>query len=308
MSIPIYVVGSSNTDMVVKAERLPSPGETVIGGSFLMNPGGKGANQAVAASRLGGRVTFVASVGNDIFGQQALQQFEREKINTDFIATNIDHPSGVALINVDARGENSIAVAPGANAHLSTAMVEEAFQSIDGPAILLLQLEIPLDTVEYAIEYSSDMKAKVVLNPAPAHQLSEHAFRNIFVITPNESEAELLTGICITDLESIQAAAATLHEKGVPNVVITLGSRGAYLSNDTTRQVIEAPSVAAIDTTAAGDCFSGALAVALSEDQPLDEAVAFACTAASISVTRMGAQSSLPYRKEVDELVSADKR
>lgn len=308
MSIPIYVVGSSNTDMVVKAERLPSPGETVIGGSFLMNPGGKGANQAVAASRLGGRVTFVASVGNDIFGQQALQQFEREKINTDFIATNIDHPSGVALINVDARGENSIAVAPGANAHLSTAMVEEAFQSIEGPAILLLQLEIPLDTVEYAIEYSSDMKAKVVLNPAPAHQLSEHAFRNIFVITPNESEAELLTGIRITDLESIQAAAATLHEKGVPNVVITLGSRGAYLSNDTTRQVIEAPSVAAIDTTAAGDCFSGALAVALSEDQPLDEAVAFACTAASISVTRMGAQSSLPYRKEVDGLVSADKR
>jgi ribokinase len=299
MSVPIYVVGSSNTDMVVKAEKLPAPGETVIGGSFLMNPGGKGANQAVAASRLGGSVTFVACVGNDIFGRQALQQFQRERIKTDFIVTNPNHPSGVALINVDARGENCIAVAPGANAHLSTAMVQRAFQSIDGPAILLLQLEIPLDTVEYAVEYGFKKNVKVILNPAPANRLSDAVFRNIFVITPNESEAELLTGIRVTNLESAHAAAGKLHEKGVPNVVITLGAKGAYLSNQATQQMIEAPPVTATDTTAAGDCFNGAFAVALSEEQPLDEAVAFACKAASISVTRMGAQSSLPYRKEI---------
>jgi ribokinase len=299
MSVPIYVVGSSNTDMVVKAEKLPSPGETVIGGSFLMNPGGKGANQAVAASRLGGRVTFVACVGNDIFGQQALEQFQKERINTDFIVISSDHPSGVALINVDEKGENCIAVAPGANGQLSTTMVEQALTLIDGPAILLLQLEIPLETVEYAIEYGHKKNVKVILNPAPANKLSDSVFRDIFIITPNESEAELLTGIRVTNLESAEIAAEKLHEKGVRNVVITLGAKGAYLSSETTRKVIEGPKVTAIDTTAAGDCFSGALAVALSEDQPLEQAVAFACKAASISVTRMGAQSSLPYRKEI---------
>ena len=299
MSVPIYVVGSSNTDMVVKAEKLPSPGETVIGGSFLMNPGGKGANQAVAASRLGGRVTFVACVGNDIFGQHALEQFQKEKINTDFIVISSDHPSGVALINVDEKGENCIAVAPGANGQLSTTMVEQALTLIDGPAILLLQLEIPLETVEYAIEYGHKKNVKVILNPAPANKLSDSVFRDIFIITPNESEAELLTGIRVTNLESAEIAAEKLHEKGVRNVVITLGAKGAYLSSETTRKVIEGPKVTAIDTTAAGDCFSGALAVALSEDQPLDQAVVFACKAASISVTRMGAQSSLPYRKEI---------
>jgi ribokinase len=299
MSVPIYVVGSSNTDMVVKAEKLPSPGETVIGGSFLMNPGGKGANQAVAASRLGGRVTFVACVGNDIFGQQALEQFQKERINTDFIVISSDHPSGVALINVDEKGENCIAVAPGANGQLSTTMVEQALTLIDGPAILLLQLEIPLETVEYAIEYGHKKNVKVILNPAPANKLSDSVFRDIFLITPNESEAELLTGIRVTNLESAEIAGEKLHEKGVRNVVITLGAKGAYLSSETTRKVIEGPKVTAIDTTAAGDCFSGALAVALSEDQPLEQAVAFACKAASISVTRMGAQSSLPYRKEI---------
>lgn len=302
MNVPIYVVGSSNTDMVVKVDKLPSPGETVIGGSFLMNPGGKGANQAVAASRLGGHVTFVASIGNDIFGRQAMQQFQREKIDTSFILTDKTHPSGVALINVDSKGENNIAVAPGANAQLSIIKVEQALLSVRDQAILLLQLEIPLDTVEYAIEQSYKKDLKVILNPAPANRLSDDVFKHIFVITPNESEAELLTGIRLTDLDSTREAAELLHQKGVENVVITLGAKGAYLSNKATKQLIPAPLVTAIDTTAAGDCFNGALAVALSENEPLNVAVAFACKAASISVTRMGAQSSLPYRKEVDEL------
>lgn len=302
MKVPIYVIGSSNTDMVVKAEKLPSPGETVIGGTFLMNPGGKGANQAVTASRLGGQVTFVASIGNDIFGRQALQQFQREKIDTTFILTDKNHPSGVALISVDAKGENSIVVAPGANAELSILKVEQALKAINDEAILLLQLEIPLETVEYVIEQGHHKNLKAILNPAPANRLSDDVFKHIFVITPNESEAELLTGIRLTNLESTQEAAEVLHSKGVKNVVITLGAKGAYLSNDTVKKLIAAPLVTAIDTTAAGDCFNGALAVALSENMPLDAAVAFACKAASISVTRMGAQSSLPHRKEVDEL------
>lgn len=305
MSVPIYVVGSSNTDMVVKADKLPSPGETVIGGTFLMNPGGKGANQAVTASRLGSNVTFVASIGNDIFGRQALQQFQREKINTSFIITDKSHPSGVALINVDANGENSIAVAPGANAQLSIVKVEQALKAMPNNTILLLQLEIPLETVEYIIEQGHRKDVKVILNPAPANRLSENVFQHIYLITPNESEAELLTGIRLTNMESTREAAEALHKKGVKNVVITLGSKGAYLSNTTFKELIAAPPVTAVDTTGAGDCFNGALAVALSEDKPLNTAVAFACKAASISVTRMGAQSSLPYRKEVDELLLA---
>lgn len=301
MSAPIYVVGSSNTDMVVKVDKLPAPGETVIGGSFLMNPGGKGANQAVTASRLGGNVTFIAKIGNDIFGRQAMQQFQRERIDTKFILTDKNHPSGVALISVDAKGENNIAVAPGANAHLGIDQIGQALQSVENDVIVLLQLEIPLDTVEYVIEQGHRKNLKVILNPAPANKLSDAVFKHIFVITPNETEAELLTGIRLTDLESARQAAEVLHGKGVKNVVITLGSKGAYLSNEDTRQLIPAPLVTAIDTTAAGDCFNGALAVALSENRPFDQAVAFACKAAAISVTRMGAQSSLPYRKEVDD-------
>jgi ribokinase len=231
-----------------------------------------------------------------------MQQFQREKINTTFITTDKDHPSGVALINVDAKGENSIAVAPGANAQLSVVKVEHALKSMSAHGILLLQLEIPLDTVEYTVEQGYKNNLKVILNPAPANSLSEDVFKHIFVITPNESEAELLTGIRVTNLESAEEAAKVLHKKGVRNVVITLGAKGAYLSDGLTKQIIPAPPVTATDTTAAGDCFNGALAVALSEDKPLDIAVAFACKAASISVTRMGAQSSLPYRKELDEL------
>lgn len=302
MEVPIYVIGSSNTDMVVKAAKLPSPGETVIGGSFLMNPGGKGANQAVTASRLGGNVTFIASVGNDIFGRQAMQQFQREKINTSFIVTDKEYPSGVALINVDAKGENSIAVAPGANARLSIARVEDALKSMPDNSILLLQLEIPLATVEYTIEQGHKKKLKILLNPAPANKLSEETYKHLYVITPNESEAELLTGMPVTNLASAGQAADALHAKGVPNVVITLGAKGALVSSDGRKRPVVAPAVTAVDTTAAGDCFNGALAVALSEGRELDDAVAFACKAASISVTRMGAQSSLPYRKEVDEL------
>ncbi len=300
MNTPIYVIGSSNTDMVIKAASLPKPGETVLGGTFLMNAGGKGANQAVAASRLGGRVTFVARVGNDIFGTRAIQQYQTENIRTTFITTDPDHPSGVALINVDDKGENSIMVAPGANSFLDIHTVQEALLSVTPPAIILLQLEIPLLTVEFIIEEANKRGLLVILNPAPAHILRADLFKHMFLITPNESEAELMTGIRVIDELSAKGAASSLHEKGVANVIITMGSQGAYLSSEAVKTMIPAPPVTAFDTTAAGDCFNGALAVALSEGLPLANAVAFACKAAAISVTSMGAQSSIPSRKEVD--------
>lgn len=299
---PIYVIGSSNTDMVVKADKLPGRGETVIGETFLMNPGGKGANQAVTAARLGGSVTFIAKVGNDLFGKQALQQFQREKINTNHVKVDPDNPSGVALISVDKNGENSIIVAPGSNSVLKKIDVELAFENNSHPGIALIQLEIPIDTVEYAIERCYQQNIRVILNPAPAKELNLDVLKHLFVITPNESEAELLTGIPITDLDSVKKAATILFHLGVENVVITLGAKGAFLHNKLVAKMIPAPPVTPIDTTAAGDCFNGALAVALSENLPLEKAISFACKAASISVTRMGAQSSLPTRKEVDEI------
>ncbi|MFD1141915.1 ribokinase [Larkinella insperata] len=298
----ICVVGSSNTDMVVKAEKLPAPGETVIGGKFLMNPGGKGANQAVAAARMGGQVALAAKVGNDVFGKQAIQQFQREKINPKYITTDSESPSGVALINVDARGENCITVAPGANSRLKPEDVELILNDLNPADLVLLQLEIPLPTVDYVIRRSFQKGVRVILNPAPAQPLASDLFGCLHLITPNETEAELLTGIRVTDLSTAEQAARAIRAKGVPNVIITLGGKGAYLYTDSVSRGIPAPPVTAVDTTAAGDCFNGALAVALAEDQPLEQAVAFACKAASICVTRMGAQASMPYRKEVNSL------
>ena len=300
MAIPIYIIGSSNTDMVVKTERLPAPGETILGGTFLMNAGGKGANQAVAAARLGGNVTLVANVGNDLFGKQSILQFKQENINTNFISVDPAYPSGVALINVNAQGENCIAVAPGANGQLTPELLKTFFENIKSPAIAVIQLEIPITTVEYIVEKCKQWSIIVILNPAPAHVLSNEVLRNIFLITPNETEAELLTGIRITDNVSAQKAARIFHEIGVPNVVLTLGERGAYWSSPYGSGLVSVPVVSAMDTTAAGDCFNGALAVALAEERLLDDAVKFACKAASLSVTRMGAQSSMPTRKEVD--------
>jgi len=304
MGAKIIVVGSSNTDMVIKADKFPLPGETVLGGKFFMNPGGKGANQAVTAARLGGNVTFITKIGNDIFGRQALQQFQREKIETKYVTIDAEQPSGVALINVDGKGENCISVAPGSNSQLKPSDIETALESMDKDTIVLLQLEIPLPTVDYVIRESYKRGLKVVLNPAPAQTLPADIFSLLYLITPNETEAELLTGIRVIDTDSAQKAAYKLQELGVTNVIITLGAKGAYLHAGSISGLIPAPQVTAADTTAAGDCFNGALTVALSEDRPLEEAVSFACKAASISVTRMGAQASIPYRKEIESIPS----
>lgn len=295
----ILVVGSSNTDMVIKTNHFPAPGETILGGKFLMNAGGKGANQAVAAGRLGGMVTFVGKIGDDIFGKQAVQQLEDEGINVSYVAVDPENPSGVAMITVDQKGENSIVVAPGSNGSLSPEDFDKADSELDESEFVLMQLEIPLETVEHIAAKAAAKNKKVILNPAPAAKLSDKLLQNLYLITPNETEAELITGIKVTDEQSALEAANLLHQKGVERVIVTLGAGGAFFLSDEKSGIVKAPKVEAIDTTAAGDTFNGALVVALSEDKPLIDAIAFAVSAASVSVTRIGAQSSIPHRKEL---------
>lgn len=296
----ILVVGSSNTDMVIKACHLPRPGETILGGSFFMNPGGKGANQAVTIARLGGQVTFICKTGSDIFGHQSQQLFEEEGINTSYIFSDSEHPSGVALITVDENAENCIVVASGANANLLPSDLNKADEAIAEADLILMQLEIPMETVEYVAEQGHRLGKKVILNPAPAHPLSPSLLKHLYMITPNETEAEMISGIKITDEASAIEAAKVLVRMGVQNVIITLGSKGALAYCDKNVEMVPALKVEAVDTTAAGDVFNGALTVALSEGRSLPEAVRFACKASAISVTRVGAQSSVPYRNEVD--------
>jgi ribokinase len=295
----IIVVGSTNMDMVVKTSYIPEPGETVLGGTFFMNPGGKGANQAVAGARLGGDVIFVSKMGNDVFGKQAFRLYDEEGINTSFIVSDDELPSGVALITVDENGQNSIVVAPGANASLGAAEVDHALRNISDRHIVLLQLEIPIETVQFVVKEAAQKGAWVILNPAPAASLSTDLLQYIDLITPNETEASILSGIKVTNLETAKQAALAIRKLGVKNVVVTMGELGALLLEDTVFHEVETPSVQPVDTTAAGDVFNGGLAVALSEGRSLVDAVGFACVAASISVTKMGAQSSIPYRNEL---------
>ncbi len=301
MGVKIVVVGSTNTDMVVKTNKFPSPGETIIGGDFFMNQGGKGANQAVTARRLGGDVVFIGKTGNDVFGRQAVELLKKEGIITDNILTDPEKPSGVALITVDSKGENSIVVAPGANGTL----IPEDLETIDGilndSDMVLMQLEIPLVTVNYVAKLSVEKQRKVILNPAPAQALPDSLLKGLYLLTPNETEAEQLTGIRVKDIESANAAAKVLVDKGIQKVIITMGTAGAYVFSSEYTGLVKAPKVTAVDTTAAGDTFNGALAVFLSEEKGIEEATRLACIAASISVTRKGAQASVPYRKEVKE-------
>jgi ribokinase len=296
----IVVVGSTNTDMVIKTTKLPLPGETILGGDFLMNPGGKGANQAVAAARLNGIVTLVAKTGEDVFGLQTRNLFKAENLNTDYLYSDPDSPSGIALITVDDHAENCIVVAPGANARLLKADIDLAKEAIRQAGIVLMQLEIPLETVIYTAKLAFSAGKKVILNPAPAQPLPDELLKMLYLITPNETEAELLTGIPVTDMQTAEKAARLLLDKGVQVVIVTLGSKGALLVAGSQCQLVPAFPVEAVDTTAAGDCFNGALAVAIAEGSDLISSITFANKAASISVTRMGAQASAPYRDEVE--------
>ncbi len=284
--------------MVVKSERLPVPGETILGGAFLMAAGGKGANQAVAAARLGGEVVFIGKVGADMFGQKTIELLRNERIDTGDVRLDSEHPSGVALITVDAQGENCIVVASGANGNLLPGDV--ALEKIKQAALVVMQLEIPLGTVEYVVAEAAAHGVPVILNPAPARVLPDHLLKQVAILTPNQQEAEMLTGVRIDDWGSAERAAAALAGKGVKTVIITMGAEGALLLDQGKFERVAAPVVKAVDTTAAGDVFCGALAVAMMEGRPVKEAVSFACAAAAISVTRMGAQPSAPTRSEVD--------
>lgn len=295
----IVVIGSCNTDMVVKSNRLPVPGETVLGGAFMMNPGGKGANQAVAIARLSGSVTFVSKTGNDLFGKQSIEMYSEENINTEYVFSDPNLPSGVALIMVDINGENCITVASGANGSLSPHDIDKAKNMIESADILLMQLEIPMDTVEYAAKMAFDKGIKVILNPAPAAFLSNELLNCLYAIIPNENEAEMLSGIKVFDWDSARQAADLISAKGVEIVVITLGSKGAFIKDGNNYHKIPVEKIKAVDTTAAGDTFCGAFCVGISEGLSIEETVMMANRAAGITVTREGAQAAIPYRKEL---------
>ncbi len=298
----ITVIGSSNTDMVVMTSHFPAPGETILGGEFLMNAGGKGANQAVAAARLGGDVSFIGKVGADIFGEEAINHIKKERIDVSAITRDEKTPSGVAQIIVDSKGENCIVVAPGANMKLNRADIDNALEKINLAEILLMQLEVPIDTILYAAKKAHQAGVKVILNPAPAASLPDELYHYLYMITPNESETGLLTGIKVTDEASAFKAAMIFKERGIEITIITMGSKGAYVFSDDWKGAVPAFEVKPVDTTAAGDCFNGALAVALAGGTTLKEAVTFANRAASIAVTRAGAQASLPFIEEVDKV------
>ncbi|MCX6552308.1 MAG: ribokinase [Acidobacteria bacterium] len=300
---PIVVVGSVNTDMTVKMARIPAPGETVIGGTFLMAQGGKGANQAVAAARAGASVAFVGRVGRDIFGEQARESLRQDGVRVDHLATDPAASTGIALIFVDETGENSIAVASGANAGVTVADVEGARDVIAAAGVLLMQLEIPLPAVAAAARIAAAHGVPVILNPAPAQPLDADLLRQIAMLTPNETEAERLTGIAVTDEGTAAEAARALRGLGVRRVFLTLGAKGVYVQDEAGSLMVPAFSVEAVDTTGAGDVFNGALAAALTEGMTVYDAVRFANAAAAISVTRRGAQPSAPRRTEIDALV-----
>lgn len=298
----IVVIGSSNTDMVVRCQRMPRPGETVLGGEFMMNPGGKGANQVVAVARLGGDAAFIGKVGDDLFGRQTREQLSGEGIDVAHLGTAAHCASGVALINVDAEGENSISVASGANAQLSPADIDAAEELIADAAIVLMQLEVPVATVTHAAKIAKKHGVMVVLNPAPAPAtpLPDELLENVDIMIPNRTELELISGMPCT--ASVTAAVERMGALGVPTLVITLGSAGAMICRGGESTMVPSFKVMAVDTTAAGDTFCGGLCVALSEGKNIDEAVLFGNLAASLTVTRAGAQQAIPTRAEVDSV------
>lgn len=290
----VVVIGSSNTDMTIKGDRLPKPGETVLGGEFRMGPGGKGANQAVAAQRLGADVSFICKVGRDIFGDNAISGYQKEGIDCSRILRS-DKASGTALILVDGNAENCIAVAPGANADLTPEDVDSVADVIRSADYLILQLEIPVESVLRAAKIAHEAGVYVILNPAPACHLPEELFGYISLITPNQTESALLSGV----EDNLDAAVERLMQLGVKDVVVTLGSKGSLVISEGAKTLVPSLKVKAVDTTAAGDTFCGALCVALSEGCSLVDAAGFATKASALTVQKMGAQDSIPFRSDI---------
>jgi ribokinase len=300
----IAVVGSSNMDLVVKSKRIPAVGETILGGDFIMVPGGKGANQAVAAAKLGAEVYFIAKLGNDVFAEQSLDNFKKETVSTKHVIQTSEAPSGVALIMVDDEGNNLIVVAPGANQTLLPEDVKRAESDIASCGALVAQLEVPLETIEFAAKMANDLKVPFVLDPAPARELGPELLRMVDVLTPNETEAQILTGIEVTNEESARAASKNLLEREIKAVILTLGSKGFLLADSEEARYVSAQKVDAVDSTAAGDAFTGSLAVGIAGNKALLDAALFANYVAALSVTKMGAQSSMPTLQEVESFMN----
>ncbi|KQH87877.1 ribokinase [Vibrio furnissii] len=300
----LVVLGSVNADHVLQVPSFPRPGETLHGRNYQVIPGGKGANQAVAAARLNADIGFIACVGDDSFGINIRESFKLDGMNIRGVKMQPNCPTGIAMIQVSDRGENSICISAEANAKLTAEAIDPDLQHIRDAKYLLMQLETPLDGIVKAAQVAKEARTNVILNPAPARELPDALLSCVDVITPNETEAEVLTGITVTDDASAQLAADALHGKGIEIVMITLGAKGVWLSQNGRGTLIPGFRVQATDTTAAGDTFNGALVTGLLEEMPLESAIKFAHAAAAISVTRFGAQTSIPNREEVDAFLA----
>ena len=307
MPHPVVVVGSSNVDLIMKMERLPRPGETVADADFIQAFGGKGANQAVAAARAGAHVCFVSCVGDDAYGRQVVANLENDGIDTRHVVRETGVPTGTALIMIDSAGENCISVAPGANYRLTPAHVDRARDAIEAASVLVTQCEIPQETVEYVIDLGARLGKRVMLNLAPARPLAHASLARLGVLAVNETEAAFLTGLPVKSDAEVEVAARALGAQGSQTVVLTLGSRGAWVAGEGHAGLVPPVPVVAVDTTAAGDVHCGALALALAEGRPLEGAVVFANAAAALSTTILGAQPSAPERSAIDALVASRK-
>ena len=299
----VVVVGSANVDLTIRVDRLPQLGETVSGGEFYTSFGGKGANQAVAAHKAGAEVRFLAKVGCDQNGEAIIKNLEALGLTSDGILTDESRHSGVALIMVDRMGNNTIAVSPGSNRNLTEEDIHGAESDISWGEVLLIQLEVPMSTVKEALRLAKAHGLRTILNPAPARRLPEEIIALVDILTPNEIEAGTLTGDMAEDLNEATRAASKLLESGAGHVIITLGERGACWVQRDRVQAFPAFPVAAVDSTAAGDAFNGALALALAEERPMQEAISFANAAGALTVTKKGAQDSLPTREEITYLL-----
>lgn len=294
----ICVIGSLNMDLVVNVDTMPKPGQTIIGSNFKEVPGGKGANQAVAMARLNGNVSMIGKVGEDGFGQTLINSLKNDKVDTTYIQTS-KGATGVALITVDKNAQNSIVVSPGANFEVKEDDIDNNIEAIKNSDIVVLQLETPLNTIKYALNKAKELNKYTILNPAPAVKLDDEIIKNVDLLTPNETELEIISGVSIETEEDIQKAAQIMIEKGVKELIVTLGSKGSLYINKEKSMFKKAYKVEAVDTTAAGDSYTGALAVALSQDKNIEDAMDFASKVGALSVLKEGAQSSLPTLENV---------
>jgi len=299
----ITVVGSLNMDFVISTEKIPRPGETVLGNSFRRIPGGKGGNQAASAARLGSKVTMIGAVGNDDLGEELIRSLKNDGVKTDYILKKDRISTGIASIVVERSGNNAITVVSGANYALAIEDVERYHFVLEQSKVLLVQLETPLLTIKKALTIARRAECITILNPAPGMKLDKEILSNIDILTPNEIELELLSGCPVNSMDEIQSAGYRLMKKGVRQLIVTLGDRGCVSITPEGMTHYPARKVKVVDTTSAGDCFNGALAVALSEEMNMEDAITFAVSASALSVTKSGAQTSLPYRKDVDAFV-----